>query len=231
MALRARWLALVAMVAISAGCAGGTPDPGPTALTAAERLAQVKAVVDAASSVHLALTSTGVPDDANGVLGLDGVGTHPPAFKGSISARMAGVVASIEVVALSGVVHVKLPLTTIYRAEDPATLGAPDPAELLAAERGVTSLLTAVQSPTLSGQQRVGAEVVATYTGSVPGQAVVDLFGIGTAASSYAVTFGVVEQSGQLRTVQLTGPFYGAASATYLLTLDRYGEPVTITAP
>jgi lipoprotein LprG len=231
MAWRARWWALVALVSLTFGCSTAAPEPGPTAVTPAERLAQVKTVVDAASSVHLTLTSTGVPDEANGVLGLAGVGTHPPAFKGTISARMAGVVANIEVVALSGVVHVKLPLTTIYRAVDPATLGAPDPAELLAADHGVTSLLTATQSPTLGSPQRIGSEVVATYAGSLPGQAVVDLFGIGTAAATYAVTFGVVEPAGQLRTVQLTGPFYGAASATYLLTLDRYGEPVTITAP
>ena len=45
------------------------------------------------------------------------------------------------------------------------------------------------------------------------------------------MTYGLTEDN-ELRKVTLTGPFFGAGTtSTYVLTLDQYGEPVTITAP
>lgn len=221
--------ALLAVAALT-GCSG-SPAPASTTVPAADRLAAVKAVVDAAPSVHLVMISRDIPEGVGAVLGLDGVGTHPPAFKGTVSARMAGIMASVAVVAVGGVMHVKLPLTTSYQAVDPKTLGAPDPALFFDPAKGVTTLLTATTNPVRGAQARVGSEIVTTYSGSLPGSVITALLNVGSATAVYAVKFGVVEESSQLRTVELTGPFYAGATSTYVLTLDRYGDPVTITAP
>ena len=57
------------------------------------------------------------------------------------------------------------------------------------------------------------------------------MFGVGDPNGRYAVTYGLTDPGGELRTVDLTGPFFSAASSTYSVTLDRYGEPVDIHAP
>ena len=58
-----------------------------------------------------------------------------------------------------------------------------------------------------------------------------DSFKIGDRNGSFDVTYGLTDGD-ELRQVTLTGPFFGAGtSSTYVLTLDQYGEPVTITAP
>jgi poly(A) polymerase len=58
-------------------------------------------------------------------------------------------------------------------------LGLPDPATLFSPDAGLTSLMTKTTNPTVSGQVRAGSEVLTTITGTIPGDAVVDLFTIG----------------------------------------------------
>lgn len=224
------WAVIAALLAL-AGCTSAPATSPVTEPSPAQRLAAAKSVVDAATSVHLVLTSRDLPDGVSGVTGADGVGAHPPAFKGTIQARLGGTLASVDVVAIDQQVHVKLPLTTVYATVDPATLGAPDPATLFDPGRGITSLLTATVSPVTADAARRGAEVLTSYTGTLPGTAIADLLTIGDRAGTFAVRYGVAETSGQLRTVELTGPFYPGRQSTYVLTLDRYGEPVEIRAP
>ena len=91
--------------------------------------------------------------------------------------------------------------------------------------------MTKTISPTVAGQVRAGSEVLTTITGTIPGAAVVDLFKIGDRNGTFDVTYGLTDGD-ELRQVTLTGPFFGAGtSSTYVLTLDQYGQPVTITAP
>ena len=114
---------------------------------------------------------------------------------------------------------------------DPASLGLPDPATLFSPDAGLTTLLTKTTNPTVAGQVRAGSEVLTTITGTIPGDAVVDLFKIGDRNGTFAATYGLTEAN-ELRQVTLTGPFFGAGTtSTYMLTLDQYGEPVTITEP
>ncbi len=230
---------LAALVAVSAvglgvvGCSSSTPAPGPSEPTAAQRLAAAKARVDAAPSVHLTLASKDLPAEATGVASAEGWGKHPPAFKGTFQVKIKGAAASAEVVAVDGIVYAKLPFVAVFTPVDPATLGAPDPASFFDPAVGITSLLTKTANPTVAPQQRKGAEVVLPITGTLPGQAVRDLLKVG-GDGSYQVSYGLVDQgpkSGELRTVEVTGPFYGASASTYTLTLDRYGEPVDITKP
>jgi lipoprotein LprG len=222
----------MAMLALAvAGCSGGGEASPAKALTPTQRLAEAKARVDSASSLHLKLASKDLPAGANGVIGADGVGTHAPAFKGTLDARIAGLQAQVDVVALDHTLYLKLPFTTSFSAVDPKQYNAPDPATLFAPDRGITTLLTSTKDPTLGSKKRQGGEVLQTVTGTLPGSAVADLLAIGDRAGTFDAAYGITDPGGQLRTISLTGPFYAGSRSTYTLTLDRYGNPVEITKP
>jgi lipoprotein LprG len=210
-----------------AACSGSDKAQG----TPTEQLSAAKAKVDAATSMHLTLTSRGIPESVNGALGAEGTGTHAPAFKGTLSARISGFEAKVDVVAIDKLLYVKLPFTTGFTQADPKTYNAPDPAQLFAKEGGITSLLTATQNPVEGPKVRVGADVLQTITGTLPGASVAKLLNIGDATKTFNVTYGITDPGGELRTVTMTGPFYKGATSTYTLTLDRYGAPVEISKP
>jgi lipoprotein LprG len=230
--LAATGLAALLAVGLS-GCSGDAGRSGPTQreLTAAERLSAAKTTLDSAPSVHLTLASEGVPQDASGVVSADGWGAHPPAFKGTFKVSLKGIRADAQVTSVGGEVWAKLPLIPGTNKVDPKTFGIPDPAVLFAPDQGLTSLLPATVNPTLGHQTRKGSEVLTTVTGTVPGSAVVDLFLIGDRNGTFEATYALTKDN-QLRQVGLVGPFFGsAATSTYTLTLDQYGQPVTITKP
>ena len=219
----------VSMVAVLGACSSA--DSSPKKTTAAEQLAVAKAKVDAATSMHLTLRSSGIPASVNGALGADGSGTHAPAFKGTLDARISGFEAKVDVVAIDKLLYVKLPFTTDFTQVDPKTYNAPDPAQLFATEGGITSLMTATVKPVAGKKTRVGPDVLQTITGTLPGASVAKLLNIGDATKTFHVTYGLTDPGGELRTVTMTGPFYQGATSTYTLTLDKYGAPVAISKP
>jgi len=234
------------MAAAALAACSGSDDAQVRETTAAEQLAAAKVKVDAATSLHLTLRSRDLPASANGVIGADGSGTHAPAFKGTLNARISGFEAKVDVVAISGLLHVKLPFTTEFVEADPREYDAPDPARLFSADGGISSLLTATIAPVEGPKTRVGKEVLTTITGTLPGTSVERLLSIGDASKTFKVTYGITDPGGELRTVTMSGPFYQratptpatsatatstAATPTYLLTLDRYGAPVEISKP
>lgn len=221
------------LVAGLSACSGDGADDGPTQreLSAAERLAAAKTTLDAATSVHLKLTSADVPEGASGVVSADGVGAHPPAFKGTFKVALRGIQADAEVTSVDGEVWAKLPLVPGTNKIDPKTFGIPDPAVLFSPDKGLTNLLPATKDPAFGEQTRKGSEVLTTIKGSLPGSAVVDLFLIGDRNGTFDATYAVTD-SNQLRDVALVGPFFGSdTKSTYTLTLDQYNQPVTITKP
>lgn len=229
-------LALAALLV--AGCsddeaAAPAPTPTPTPPTAQERLEQAQGVLVDAGSVHLAMTGSELPEDQGTyVISAVGDGTmEPPAFTGTITAKLAGIQADIPAVALDGALWVKLPFTPSHVRTDPADLGVPDPATLFDPEAGLVGLLPQTVDPQFGEKVRAGAEVVQEVVGTLPGQAVGDLLHLGDGASEFDVTYGLVEESWQVRTVTITGEFYPPATSTYTVTLDRYGAPVTVTEP
>jgi lipoprotein LprG len=223
--------ALCVVTAGSCSSDAGDPAPGQTQLSPAQRLAAAKAKVDAAPSVHLKLASADVPQGATGVVSADGWGKHPPAFKGTFKVTLNGVQADAEITSLEGKVYAKLPLIPGTQEIDPKAFSLPDPAMLFSTDKGLTTLLTATGSPAAGEQVRQGAEVLTTIKGTVPGKAVTDLFLVGDGNGSFTATYGLTDAQ-ELRQVVLTGPFFGAGStSTYTLTLDQYGQPVTITKP
>ena len=226
--------ALSALCVVGVASCSSSPDgstPSASQLSPAQQLAAAKATVDAAPSVHLGLASSNVPQGASGVVSADGWGKHPPAFKGTFKVTLNGIQADAEITSLDGDVYAKLPLVPGTNKIDPKTFGLPDPAVLFSPDKGLTTLLTATTSPVAGEKVRQGSEVLTTIKGTVPGKAVTDLFLIGDPNGTFQATYGLTD-SQELRQVVITGPFFGAGTtSTYTLTLDQYGQPVTITKP
>ncbi len=231
--------AMTALLTVSACSQEQEPTPTSddaqttTAPTAADRLEQARIVLTEAGAVHLTMTGANLPEETDAyIIGAVGDGTmDPPAFQGTITAKVRGIQADVPTVAVNDELHVKLPFTPGYITTAPEDLGVPDPAKLFDVETGLVSLLTKTVAPTFGQETRVGREVVLQVTGSLPGDVVVDLLYVGDRSAMFDVTYGLVQESWQVRTVQITGPFYPPTTSTYALTLDTYGKAVTITAP
>ncbi|HKJ11002.1 MAG TPA: LppX_LprAFG lipoprotein [Ornithinimicrobium sp.] len=230
--------AMAATVALTLGACSGSSEPDDTEQTqdeptAQDRLDQAYAAFTDAGSVSLLLEGTDLPEDRNTyVISADGAGTmDPAAFDGTITARLSGVQADVPTIAVDDALYVKLPFAPGFIATDPEELGVPDPARLFDSEVGVASLLQQTESPEFGEQRRAGQEIVQEVTGTLPGDLVVRVLDVGSGDEGFEVVYGLIEQGWEVRTVTLTGEFYPPATSTYTLTLDDYGEPVTVTAP
>jgi lipoprotein LprG len=216
---------LAALLALAA-CSSGGSDLSPD-----ERLAAAKKNLDETSGVHITLSTDKLPPTVNGLLRADGTATHAPAFKGAIKVAASGLQADADVVAVNGTVYAKLPFRSTFDPIDPADYGAPDPADLMGTEDGLSSLLTAAEDVTEGKQQRNGKVVLDTYTATVPGKAVTAVIPSASATADFDATFTVDDQD-RLGQAVLTGPFYPKADdVTYTITFDDYGAKPSITAP
>jgi lipoprotein LprG len=194
-------------------------------------LAQAKANLDATSGVHVRLSTAKLPTGLSGLLEADGVGTHDPAFEGTIKVSLGGVVADAEVVATGGQVYAKLPFTTKFTKIDPSRYGAPDPASLMTDSGGLSSLLTSAKNVKEGKQVRDGKRVLTTYTATVPGKAVAAVIPSADSTASFDATF-TVDDKFQLSEAVLTGPFYPkAGNVTYKIEFSDYGTKKNIKAP
>ncbi len=206
---------------------------GSTQVTPTQALAGAKATLDGAKGVHIVLSTQKLPTGVSGLLSADGVGTHDPAFKGTIKVAASGITADAKVIAVQGSVYAVLPFTTKYVQINPKDYGAPDPAALMNTEGGLSSLLTSAQDVTAGKEQRDGADVLSTYSGTVPGETVAAIIPSADASKDFDVTFQVAKDATHtLREAVLTGPFYPhGGDVTYTITFDDYGTAPSITAP
>ncbi|MEP6855966.1 MAG: LppX_LprAFG lipoprotein [Pedococcus sp.] len=220
---------LVSMLALAA-CSGGSDD-AVVEQPPAQQLADARAVLEKSPAVMFTLESTGLPGKAVGVSGAKGTGLfEPPSFEGTLNASIAGVTGTVEVVAVEQDVYMKF-FTPTYNKIDPATYGAPNPAQLFNTETGITSLITRTQSPAKASTVRDGSDVLNTFTGTLPGDAVADLLVVGDRKGTFDVTYGVTQTGKELRSVVIKGPFYAGATSTYTLRLTSLANPVVITRP
>jgi lipoprotein LprG len=208
MSLRRLVPLLLAALLVTSGCGGGSDsheDPA-TALKAAEQK------LEDTSGVSLTLTPDDLPQGVQGLKSASGTVTDAPAFDGKV--------------------HAQIPLTPGWSEVDPSDYGAPDPSQLISADKGVPSLLAATTDPTSGKQIRGGTdnkEVLSTYSGTVPDSAVSAI--IPGASGDFDATYALTSDD-ELRQVELTGTFYSGHDAnTYTLLLTDYGTSKDITAP
>ena len=97
--------------------------------------------------MQLSLSSEDLPEGMTGLKAAEGVGTHAPAFDGTITVVLAGTDFEVPVVAVDGTVYAQIPLTPGWSDVDPAEYGAPDPATLMSPDAGFSSLLPGHRGP------------------------------------------------------------------------------------
>lgn len=220
-----------ALALVASACTGGDSGGGSDR-TPEEALAAAKQALDDTTGVELTLSTDDLPDGVTGVEKAVGVGTHAPAFEGTITVVLAGQAIEVPVVAVDGKVFAELPFTSGYQDVDPGEYGAPDPARLMSPTHGLSSLLDATADLEQGDSVRGGAgnkEVLTEYTGTLPGDVVENI--IPTASGEFAATY-LITDDGELRSADLTGVFYGGSdSMTYTVTFDDYGTERDITAP
>ena len=229
--MRTKSIALATVVPLLlalTGCGGSdqTPSKSP-----AQVMTQAKKHFDAAKSVHLTLHTTSRPTKGNAVLSADGVGTHQPAFKGTVQVVISGLTANVPVVSLGKTVKAELPLTIGYSNLDPAQYDAPNPSDFMDPDKGISALLTQLKSPKRTGTARAGSKVVTTYAGTLDGSAVKAIIPSAGAGKTYQTTANV-DSAGRVTSVRITGAFFSAkGDVTYDLTFDNYGQDVKISLP
>jgi lipoprotein LprG len=221
-----------ALAAVSLTGCGGSDSGGGSSAQPDETLAAAKKHLDDTSGVTLKLSTDDLPDGVTGVEKADGVGTHAPAFEGSITVVLSGQAFEVPVVAVDGKVYVQLPLTTGWQDIDPGQYGAPDPAKLMSPDAGFSALLPATTDVKKGKSVRGGEnnkEVLTEFTGTVSGDVVKNV--IPTASGDFDATYTVTDDD-ELRSAELTGVFYKSSKPmTYVVTFDDYGTEKDITAP
>ncbi len=218
---------LAAALLALCGCSGSSDDgedPGDV-------LASAKKQLDETSGVRIRLATEELPDGVDGVLDADGVGTHDPAFDGDIKLLFNDVTVDVPVVAVDGKVWAKIPFTTGFSDIDPSEYGAPDPADLMDPDGGVSTWLTEATDVEKGDRVRDGDVVLTEYSGTLPGETVAAVIPSADEAASFPVTFHV-DDDDRLVSADLSGPFYGdAGEVDYTLGLSDYGIEPDITAP
>ena len=224
--------AVVVVVALLAGlgltsCSSG----GGSTLDPEDRLAAAKKALDETAGVQIQLATETLPQGVNGLVSAQGTATHDPAFDGTIKVSAEGITADAEVIAVDGIVHAKLPFTTKFVEIDPADYGAPDPADLMSTQDGLSSLLTAAEGVEKGKQVRDGEQVLSQIVGTVPGSAVRAVIPSASQDADFDATF-TLDDADRVTRVVLTGPFYpDADDVTYTVDLEKYGVEKDITAP
>lgn len=217
---------LLALFLVSA-CGG---DDTGTDETPAEVLAEAKDKFDAAESIRFRLATRDEPQSGNGVLSATGILARPPAFEGEAEVLFQGVRVTIPIVAVDGKVYAELPLTSGFNEIDPAEYGAPDPADFIDPETGISTLLTELDGLEEEEQKRDGDRILSRYSGTLTGDRLEPI--VPSAAEGEYDTVVGVDEDGRLRNIEATGPFFGQGTeVTYRISLTDYGKAVTITAP
>jgi lipoprotein LprG len=218
------WLALLAAFA---GCSG---DSGPSG-TPTEVLTAAKAALDETSGVTLSLSAEKLPDGVDGVLDAKGTATHAPAFDGKLTVVVNGLQVAVPLVSVGGKVYAQLPFTTTYAEVNPADYGAPDPAQLMDPDTGLSSWLTRATGVEKGDRVRKGDTVLTSYDGTLAGSVVDASIPSADEKADFPVSFRIDDQ-GRLRAVQISGPFYGSkGQVDYTVGVEDYGTRRDIEAP
>jgi LppX_LprAFG lipoprotein len=225
MRLRRAGTAVLALGILTA-CGGGEPE-----LTADQLLDRARTTLDDTPSLHFVLTSEGAPDTGTHLAGGEGDIARPASFEGTLQVLTSGTALDLAVVSVDGTVYAQLPFTSGYSVVDPAQFGFGDPGALLDPDTGISSLLGAAEDAELGEERRVDGEVVREVTAQLPGDRVEQVLTSQDPSRPVEARLSVVPDSGELRRVELTGPFFTADDATYTLELSDHGADVDITAP
>jgi lipoprotein LprG len=225
-------LALAGTLALAA-CSGDGDTKVTDDMTPEEVLSAAATTLGETSGVDLTLSTEDLPSGITGITRAAGVATNAPAFEGTITVVLSGQSVDVPVIAVDGVVNAQIPFTDGWQDVDPADYGAPDPATLINADTGFGSLLGVTSDLEEGDSVRGGAdntEVLTTFTGTVPGDAMKKVIP-SSSGDSFDAEY-LVSDDGELRQAVLTGVFYpNSAEMTYTVDFADYGTSKDIVAP
>ena len=197
-----------------------------------EVMALAKQHLDETSGVSFTLEADALPDGVSAISAAEGVGTHAPAFEGTITVNLLGQAVEVPVVAVDDKVWAQLPFTSGYQDIDPTEYGAPDPAALITPDQGFSAVLGATEDLERGESVRGGEdnkEVLTEYTGTVSGDTMTNV--IPTASGEFDAVYTITDDD-ELRSASFTGVFYpDSESMTYTVTFDDYGTEQEIIKP
>ena len=209
-------------------------DDGDGEVTPEEVMAGAKAKLDETSGVEVSLSTDDEPDDGDYLASAEGVLIADPAsFEGEVAGRVMGSEQSgIPVVSVDGKVYVEVPVLG-WQSFQPDEFCAPDPAQLLNPETGVSAILTATEDLD-EGESELGgddnSETITPFTGTVPADTVRNILPCAE-GDSFDATYRI-DGDGSLREAEITGEFFpGMDAITYVIAIDEYDVEQEITAP
>lgn len=223
----ARCLIVVAALGVTVAACGGAQGSSVSQLTRA------KSLLDAASSAHFQLSSGGARSDS-GVTLLGGTGdiVRPDGFSGRLTIVISGFTTTVDAASTHGTFYIRNPLDNQFETADPTQYGFANPARLMDPTTGLSSLLLKCSDVSEQGDDRLAGQLLHELSCALPGSTVQALLTDAAPDQTVSAKVGVVADSGELRRVVLTGPFYSSSSSTtFTLVIDNYGENVTITPP
>ncbi len=219
------------MVTVSlVGCSDKSGDPEPKKPQIMPRLEKAKATLDGTETLKVSLATPQLPSGVTGLLSATGNGNHAPAFKGKAQFVVGGASLDADIVAVDDVVYAKTGFAPKFVELDPASVGAPDPAQLVATSGGVSDLLVKTTKLAEGEKSRDGKDVLTTISGTLPGNVVQSLIPTADPTKGFAVTYRLTEDD-QLRDARINGPFYGTEVVAYTLKVSTSDQPVDIKAP
>jgi lipoprotein LprG len=220
-------LALALLLAPALTACSSEPDE-----SAADLLERARTTLDDAPTAHFVLDSEGAPDTGTTLVGGEGDIARPSSFAGTLSITALGGAIDVDVVSVDGTVYAQLPFAQGFTVVDPAQFGVGDPGALLDPDTGISQLLAGATDAELGEEKRVDGEVVREVTAAIPGDLVEQVLTSKDPAQAVRARMSIATGSGQLRRVELTGPFFTAdADGTYTVALSDFGADVQITAP
>jgi len=228
----ARLVLTVALAsAFVAGCSSGDDAPsGASAEELASRLESARTTLDEAESLEFSITTAELPSGVTGLLSAAGVGNHDPAFEGDVKVSSGGTI-DAEVVAVDDTVYAKTGFAPVFVPVDPTSLGSPDPADLMRADGGITTLLTETGELQEGEQSRDGSNVLTSITGTAAGSVVKSLIPTADEGADFDATYRLTDDD-VLRDAKVTGPFYaGSDAVSYTIEVTASDQDVDITAP
>lgn len=220
----------MALLVVLAGCSGGGGENEGD--EARDVLADAKRQLDAAPSARFTLKTENVPEGTAALVAGEGLMARPDKFQGNLEVSIGNGTASVSIISVGGRVYAKLPFAQTYTETDPERFGLGDPGNYMDPKKGLSTLLLKATDAKIGGTSRVDGEVVQEVTAKIPGKVIDDLLTSADPTKPVAASFALTRKTGEVRRVQLKGPFFQqGVNSTLTIVLDRYGDPVDIRPP
>lgn len=222
-----RLVAAAAALLLVAGCSGGGDgDSGGDPAALAQRLETAQQAIFDAEALDISLSTKQVPDGITGLVSATGYGyqgddTRSAGFEGDVKVVSGGSQISAEIGSTGGKTIAKTSIAPVALEIDPATIGAPDPAELLGKKgEGVATILTETEKLSEGKKTRDGSTVLTTITGELPGSVVKKFLPTALESGTFTVSYRLTDDD-TLQDATIKGRFYekSDSNVTYTLTL------------